>query len=88
MHFKLFRTIKIKYYLLSFGLLFMIGNTFSQESNTKKGFDWDRIVIGGNLGAQFGNITIAEISPNIGYMVTDNLLSGIGGTYIYYKESS
>ena len=45
----------------------------------------DRLVIGGSLGAQFGTNTQVNISPIIGYRVTDKLTAGIGLNYIYYK---
>jgi len=48
--------------------------------------DPDRIVIGGGFWAQFGTITLVEISPTVGYLITDNFLAGVGGRYIYYSE--
>ena len=47
---------------------------------------WDRIFFGGNLGLQFGDLTFVDISPLIGYKLTDQLAVGIGGTYIYYRS--
>ncbi len=43
----------------------------------------DKIVLGGNLGAQFGTFTAVDISPLIGYKVTDKLTPGVGFTYQY-----
>jgi hypothetical protein len=45
----------------------------------------DRIFFGGNLGLQFGNLTYIDVSPLVGYKITDKLHAGIGATYIYYK---
>ena len=45
-----------------------------------------RIFVGGNLGLQFGSITLVDISPLAGYWFTDNLAGGIGFTYQYYKD--
>lgn len=45
----------------------------------------DRLVFGGSLGAQFGTNTQVNISPIIGYRITDKLTAGIGINYIYYK---
>ncbi len=45
----------------------------------------DRIVYGGGLGLQFGTITFIEISPVVGYRLTNRLETGIGVTYKYYK---
>ena len=61
--------------------------TNSNGSTKKKGFDWDRVTIGGGLGASFGTITVFEIAPDFGYYLTDNILVGIGGRYTYYKDN-
>jgi hypothetical protein len=45
----------------------------------------DRLVVGGNIGAQFGTVTMIDLSPTIGYKVTDRFLAGIGITYQYYR---
>lgn len=45
----------------------------------------ERIFFGGNLGLQFGDITFVDISPLVGYRITDQLAAGIGGTYIYQR---
>ncbi len=57
-------------------------------SSSKKsgGFDFDRVVFGGSFGAQFGDITLVDLSPTIGYQLTENLLTGFGVRYIYYEE--
>lgn len=46
----------------------------------------DRLVYGGNLGLQFGTVTYVDISPTIGYKVTEKFHAGVGATYIYYSE--
>lgn len=43
----------------------------------------DRIVTGGNFGLQFGSVTFIDISPMVGYKVTDRFVPGIGATYRY-----
>ncbi|MCF8227516.1 MAG: hypothetical protein K9G58_01890 [Bacteroidales bacterium] len=51
-----------------------------------QGYDKDnRWLIGGGLGAQFGTITLIEVSPTVAYRVTDRFIPGIGLTYQYYK---
>lgn len=55
----------------------------------KKDFDiMDKLVIGGSFGAAFGDITFIDISPTVGYLVSDNVLLGIGGKYIYFKDNT
>jgi hypothetical protein len=45
----------------------------------------DKVFVGGNLGFQFGTVTFAEVSPLIGYRITDKISAGIGATYQYYR---
>ena len=45
----------------------------------------DRIYFGGNLGLQFGTQTYIDISPLVGYKLTETVSTGVGITYIYYK---
>lgn len=61
-------------------------NNTSKTSKKAGGFDWDRVTVGGGLGLTFGDYTVIEVAPNIGYYLTDNILAGIGGNYTYYKE--
>jgi hypothetical protein len=63
-----------------------VSNNSVVKSSDKKGFDWDRVTIGGGLGMSFGSITYIEVSPSFGYYLTDNILAGIGGNYTYYSE--
>lgn len=48
----------------------------------------DRLVYGGNIGLQFGNVTVINISPQVGYKVTDRFVAGIGVTYLYARFRS
>lgn len=57
----------------------------AQKETTGKSLA-DRMFFGGNLGLQFGNTTYIDISPLVGYKVTEKFHAGIGATYIY--ESS
>jgi hypothetical protein len=45
----------------------------------------DRVFVGGNVGFQFGTVTFAEVSPLIGYRITEKISAGIGATYQYYR---
>lgn len=47
----------------------------------------DRIVVGGGLDLQFGNITVIGLTPLLGYAVTDKLVVGGIFTYRYFKDN-
>lgn len=44
----------------------------------------DRIFFGGNMGLQFGDITLVDVSPMVGYRITSNVAAGVSLTYKYY----
>lgn len=60
-------------------------NDNTSDNTTKaKNDSWaSKIIVGGNIGAQFGDITAIDVSPLIGYRVTDKLTPGVGFTYQY-----
>ena len=62
---------------------------YSQDTNndvSKEKFR-NRIYVGGNIGLQFGTVTFIDISPLVGYRITDKLSAGIGFTYWYFKDN-
>lgn len=48
---------------------------------------WQRVFYGGNLGMNFGAVTVIDVSPEIGYRITNRLSAGLGATYIYYRNN-
>ncbi len=46
---------------------------------------WDKVYFGGNFGLQFGDQTVVDVNPLIGYRLTEKLSVGFTATYIYYK---
>lgn len=44
-----------------------------------------RLVFGGGFGLQFGNVTLLDLSPIIGYRLTDQLTLGTGLSYKYNR---
>jgi hypothetical protein len=60
----------------------------AQEEEVKKGFQKDRLFVGGNFGLSFGNYTLINLSPQIGYRFSKLLAAGVGmnGQYISYKD--
>jgi len=61
-------------------------SSFSKKKSTFP--DSDRFFTGGDFGLLFGDITLIEISPLLGYKFTDQFWAGVGGTYQYYKNSN
>lgn len=56
-----------------------------QETEKPRSPLMDRFFFGGSLGLQFGSATYIDVSPLIGYKLTDRIHVGTGFTYIYYK---
>lgn len=47
-------------------------------------FEKSDFFTGGNFGLLFGNTTLINISPVLGYQVSEKVQAGIGGIYLYY----
>lgn len=78
----------MKVFLFILIYIINIGNIFCQEIKQpvkRINFDKERLFTGGGLGFQFGTETIIEISPILGYKVTDRFFAGIGAKYQYYR---
>lgn len=45
---------------------------------------WDKVYFGGNFGIQVGTSTFVEVSPLVGYRITEKFSAGLGATYQYY----
>lgn len=59
----------------------------TQPNEDKKGIDFNRLYVGGSLGAQFGTFTFVNLSPDLGYWFTDRFTAGIGARYLYFSDS-
>ncbi|MBW6460281.1 MAG: hypothetical protein K0B08_06865 [Bacteroidales bacterium] len=46
----------------------------------------DRMDFGGYLGAQFGTITMVNVSPQVTYRITEKFHAGLGINYLYYRD--
>lgn len=87
---KLFSFIAFTTLLLGAGLIAKTQDStetyrpYNMQNDNKPSF-FDRLVFGGNLGLQFGTETIIDISPVVGYKITEKLIGGVGAKYLYYK---
>jgi hypothetical protein len=59
-----------------------------EEDEGKKGFQKEKLFVGGNFGLAFGNYTFINISPQLGYRFTNLFAAGMGinGQYVSFKE--
>jgi hypothetical protein len=60
-------------------------DTVSYRSPKKKSDLLQRMSFGGYLGAQFGTVTMIDVSPIVGYDLTEKFQLGVGGTFQYYR---
>ncbi len=49
-------------------------------------FDRSKLEIGGGVGLQFGDYTVVNVSPQVGYRLSPYLTAGAGVSYTYYKD--
>ncbi|NDV57702.1 porin family protein [Bacteroides sp. 519] len=49
-------------------------------------FDPRKVTIGGGLGLQFGDYTLINVAPQIGYDLSNKFNVGAGFSYTYYNE--
>ncbi len=56
--------------------------TVKEPEPETSGFQSSKLVPGGNLALQFGDPYYYDISPSLGYMVTDKLMAGLGVIYV------
>lgn len=66
-------------------LLLITGNMYASVANGEEKEDVPKFYIGGNLGLQFGTVTLIDVSPSISYRFIPQFAIGLGGTYKYYR---
>jgi hypothetical protein len=66
-------------------LMFFSMAAYAQEGNQPKEKFSDRLITGGGIGLQFGDYTYIQVTPILGYRVTERFHAGIGLNYTYYK---
>lgn len=47
----------------------------------------DRLFLGGTFGVQFGNVTLVDVSPLVGYHINQRLSAAVGIIYQYYDDN-
>lgn len=59
-----------------------------EKETPKRGFQRDKLFVGGNFGLSFGDYTFINISPQLGYRFTDLFAAGIGinAQHVSFKE--
>jgi len=57
-----------------------------KPQHDKDFFNWNDAFVGGSFGAQFGSVVFVNASPNFGYYFTDNIVGGIGATYMFLHD--
>jgi hypothetical protein len=77
---------------LLFFLILFLGLHLSaypqREINTDSTFSFkERGYFGGNLGLQLGTVTLVDLSPLAGVMLSSKLSTGLGATYQYYEDN-
>jgi hypothetical protein len=60
----------------------LIASAQQAASNDDKPRRW---FVGGNLGLMIGNVTLIDVSPFVGYMLSERFAIGTGATYKYYR---
>jgi hypothetical protein len=94
----IFGSMKLKSGVILGLLCLLTVNALAQETYTssgkrpgtkkrveEKGFDPQKLIVGGGLGLGFGDITSIAVSPVIGYRFTDKISAGIGLGFLYYR---
>ena len=70
--------------IVLFNLVTVLSFAQREEDPAVKDLQFNqRLVYGGGFGMQFGNVTLLDFSPTIGYRVSDQLTLGTGISYKY-----
>ncbi|MGM0565987.1 MAG: hypothetical protein ACQESX_04415 [Bacteroidota bacterium] len=75
----------IKNRLLLTGIILLLSIVSLAQNKEQNDNRAGSFFVGGNLGLQFGTVTLIDVSPMAGYYFTNNWSAGIGATYKYYR---
>jgi hypothetical protein len=59
-----------------------------EQEAPQKGFQKEKLFVGGNFGLTFGDYTLINVSPQLGYRFTKLFAAGLGinGQYVSYRQ--
>ena len=68
--------------------VFLFAQDVEEGEEKPKGFQKEKLFVGGNFGLTFGNYTLINVSPQIGYRFSEHFAAGTGVNlqYISLKE--
>lgn len=72
-----------KILVLTFLFTTAIHLCYAQDEQKKKGFDKSKLFVGGNFGMTFGDYTLINVSPQLGYRFNQYLAAGAGINFQY-----
>jgi len=73
----------LKLFFLFLFIVHLSINVSAQPPQSVETF-WDKVYFGGNFSLQFGNQTLIDVNPLVGYRLTEKFSVGFSATYIYY----
>ncbi|MVT10808.1 hypothetical protein [Chitinophaga tropicalis] len=59
---------------------------YKTDTTSRKGFDASRLIVGGSLGLSFGDYTNINVSPTVGYRISQMFAAGIAINAQYGSE--
>lgn len=74
------------FFVFTLGLLLMKGSFAQDEPVTERGFKKENVFVGGNFGLAFGNYTLINVSPQVGYRFNKTLAAGMGLNLLYVSS--
>ncbi|MFI5152425.1 MAG: hypothetical protein ACHQET_03780 [Chitinophagales bacterium] len=75
--------IKKGYVLLLMTILISLLAFSQEQEQTSQGFDKSRLFFGGNFGLSFGTYTFINVTPQVGYHLSNYFAVGTGINFIY-----